>query len=287
MTHHFAGDLNEAIKYLKRSIELAEPQTTYLRKAWTLLANSYIKLNQIDDAINAYEHGLKSVPNDSELHFEYARALRVQGRNQEALDHLNQIMGPNTEAFTSVDVSILGWRKDFEIALAHLDLDNWQKAREALISAMNQTTGRLEPALTLFEQAMHRADYRAASVAKQQIEDVSGQNFLWVKMNFEYAVAILGPHSAFDWLQSFVNGNPTNQSARVFLAERLLSMGERDFAVPHLRTLDDLEEPWAALCMAKICLEIGDRSNALLWLDRALDLDPENEEARNLREQNI
>ncbi len=287
MTHHFAGDLNEAVRYLKRSIELAEPQTTYLRKAWTLLANSYIKLNHIDEAIQAYEQGLKSVPNDSELHFEYARALRVQGRNQEALEQLNKIMGPNTEAFTSVDVSILGWRKEFEIALAHLDLGNWPEARESLIASMNETSGRFEPALTLFEQAMHRADYKAASIAKQQIEDVAGQGFLWVKMSFEYAVAILGPHAAFDWLQNFVTNNPANQSARVFLAERLLTMGQRDMAVPHLRVLDDLEEPWAALCMAKICLEIGDRSNALLWLERTLDLDPENEEAKNLRAENI
>lgn len=287
MTHHFAGDLNEAIKYLKRSIALAEPQTTYLRKAWTLLANSYIKLNSIDDAIQAYEQGLESVPNDSELHFEYARALRLQGRNQEALDQLYQITGPNTEAFTSVDVSILGWRKEFEIALAHLDLGNWPEARESLIAAMNQTSGRLEPALTLFEQAMHRADYKAAAIAKQRVEDVTGQSFLTVKLNFEYALAILGSHAAFDWLQSFVESNTANQSARVFLAERLLTMGERDAAVPHLRALDDFEEPWAALCMAKICLEIGDRSNAQLWLARTLDLDPTNEEAKNLREENI
>jgi tetratricopeptide (TPR) repeat protein len=80
MTYSDAGKHRKAVKSLRRSLELAQPHESHLRKVYALLAGSYSELGQMDEARAVCRDGLKLFPKDPELLFRHGILLHGEGR---------------------------------------------------------------------------------------------------------------------------------------------------------------------------------------------------------------
>ena len=87
------GDMQSLLKVLKTKLEKNPGDGT----GWILLAKSYVGIKLYADALIAYEHAVKLIPNDPQLLADYADALAVvngynlTGRPQELLDQALKI----------------------------------------------------------------------------------------------------------------------------------------------------------------------------------------------------
>jgi tetratricopeptide (TPR) repeat protein len=75
MTYADAGKYRKAVKSLRRSLELAQPHESHVRKIYALLVSSYREQNQKAEARQACTDGLKFYPKDPELLFRNAMLL--------------------------------------------------------------------------------------------------------------------------------------------------------------------------------------------------------------------
>lgn len=78
-------DASKALGYLERSIALASPGETHLRKAFAYLTRCYEKTNQPQLALAAIDRGLEQFPLDPELRFRRAMLFTDLGRLDDAV----------------------------------------------------------------------------------------------------------------------------------------------------------------------------------------------------------
>jgi O-antigen biosynthesis protein len=75
MTYADAGKHRQAIKSLRRSLALAQPHESHVRKVYALLVASHHDLRQKAEARRACAEGLKLYPKDPELLFRHAMLM--------------------------------------------------------------------------------------------------------------------------------------------------------------------------------------------------------------------
>jgi tetratricopeptide (TPR) repeat protein len=80
---YMKDNYEEAAKEFKRSIGLSS-NSDYSASATNYLAQTYLKLDDPDEAIKAYEMGIKSNPNDAELHMNLGNLQFAEGHYAEA-----------------------------------------------------------------------------------------------------------------------------------------------------------------------------------------------------------
>lgn len=119
MTYADMGHHEQAIDSLCRSIMLAGPEESQVRKAYALVASSWCALARYDAALRALDKGLSIYPDDPELHFRRGIALQYLHRPEEAIvayrSTLSQREGRH---FSSLDRGITGFKCRHNLALA-------------------------------------------------------------------------------------------------------------------------------------------------------------------------
>ncbi len=119
----------EAIKYLKRCLEVSHPEESQVRKAYALLINA---LAQDDRPAEAWEYcskGLNFFPDDKELLFRQAMLHHHFGRLQEAKVTYSRVINEESERhFTSIDVGISGYKARHNLAVIHDELGKFAEA---------------------------------------------------------------------------------------------------------------------------------------------------------------
>jgi GT2 family glycosyltransferase len=131
MTYTDAGRHEEAINFLRRSLEHSSARSSHVRKAYAYLACGYKELGDWRQAFAACEEGLGVVPGDPELRFHRAGLLHARGRLEEAaqgyLDLLHYRPEPH---YTSVNEGISGHLARHNLALVYQDLGELARAQE-------------------------------------------------------------------------------------------------------------------------------------------------------------
>ena len=84
MTYADMGEHAQAVDWLRRSIEVAQPAESHLRKAYALLAASYDQLEEFGRAWTVCLDGLARFPDDPELLFRKGMLAHRVGRLREA-----------------------------------------------------------------------------------------------------------------------------------------------------------------------------------------------------------
>ena len=112
------GDMQSLLKVLKTKLEKNPGDGT----GWVLLAKSYVGIKLYADALIAYEHAVKLIPNDPQLLADYADALAVvngynlKGKPQELLDQALKINPHHLKSLTLAGTAAFD-RKDYKQAI--------------------------------------------------------------------------------------------------------------------------------------------------------------------------
>ncbi len=114
----------EAVKWLRRGIELAGPHESHLRKAYALLAASLHQLARQEEAWRVCQNGLSRFPEDPELLFRQAMLAHEAGRLHEAAKAYQLALAKRSgRYFASVDQGILGCKARHNLACVYADMN--------------------------------------------------------------------------------------------------------------------------------------------------------------------
>ncbi|MCH8990838.1 MAG: tetratricopeptide repeat protein, partial [Acidobacteria bacterium] len=124
MTHADAGQYEEAVEYLNRSLAVSEPSESHVRKAYALLVNSYAQLKKHEMAWQYCQQGRKLYPKDPELLFREGMLSHHFGRLEEAVRSY-QAANQDTDQrhFSSIDRGITSHKARHNLAIVYHDMD--------------------------------------------------------------------------------------------------------------------------------------------------------------------
>lgn len=143
MTAYHTGEPETAVRHLRRSIELAEPGESHLRKAYALLCGAHRRLEQYREARQACEEGLAACPGDTELLFSRASVCHEVGDLTAAEESYRAILNATSEGtyLRSVDVGLAGYKTRHNLAMLYLDQQRTREAAAELRLAVTEEPG--------------------------------------------------------------------------------------------------------------------------------------------------
>jgi tetratricopeptide (TPR) repeat protein len=126
------GRAEEALNPLARSLQMAGPAESHVRKAYALLVQAYGDLNRTESALWTCQRGLELFPDDPELIFRHGVLLQKVGRLTESLISFERVLAlPQQNHFSSLDIGILGVKAWQNVAMISESLGHQKKAEEA------------------------------------------------------------------------------------------------------------------------------------------------------------
>lgn len=184
MTAHYSDDHEEAIDWLDKCLKASREGESHVRKAYALKGISLRRLGRVDDAIEAFEHGLELVGDDPELHFQLGHLYAERGQNELAKErYLACLETDASGAFTSFDRGIQGFKTMHNLAAVHVGLRDYQGARKWFLTALNQAPEFLPSAFALFDSAVDVGDRETAMAMLSHAARFGGRDDDLVKMN--------------------------------------------------------------------------------------------------------
>ena len=129
MTYGDMGNHEEAVRWLRRTLEVAAVSESHVRKAYALLVHSLSQLGRIGEAWHVCCDGLGHFPQDTELLFRKGVLAQGTQRWEEAIGAYRAALtagGPR--CFSSVDRSLAGYKARHNLALVYARLERWPEA---------------------------------------------------------------------------------------------------------------------------------------------------------------
>ncbi|MCX6380318.1 MAG: glycosyltransferase [Armatimonadetes bacterium] len=278
MTHHYMGEHEEAILWLEKCLEVADPGDSIVRKAYALLAVSYREREETDRCLDTLNAGLAITPDDPELNFHLAHMLSSLQRYAEAKACYERVLCADISGyFTSVDKGILGYKTLHNLAGVCLLLDDYETAKAHWRKALESMPEFLPSAFELFQNALQREDFPAVQEAMEAVRQREGMSESWVTMGLQFVDKTGGAQEHEAFLLQCVQRDPEALAPRLHLA-RLLVRSERETeAETHLAFLNQRGVAEAAYYLGVSAIRRNDLRTALLWMEYALVLDPAHE----------
>ena len=278
MTAHYTSDHLEAIKWLKMSIENAEPTESHLRKAYALLGTSHRVLGNLAEALSVFDEGLAVTPGDPDILFQKAVALTALGRAEEAIESYEAIPSELGPWFSSVDTGILTYKRFHNIAQLKQVLGLPAETRvwlERAIAAAPYFTPSIHD---LFELAASQRDLPTMKSAREALEKVEGQSEVWANwLAREGEIQGIDPANL---LYSATQHFPSAIGPRLVLARVLLAEGRESEARTHLELLSRQRSAEASYLLGVLLLRLGELDLALAATQRALEIAPDHEQTQ-------
>lgn len=274
MTAHYTKDHREAVKWLERSIEKAQPVESHLRKAYALLAVSKRELGLDGEALSILLRGLEVVGEDAELSFQAGLLLTEMKRYAEARKFYEAIQPDISGHFSSVDIAILGFKRFHNLGVVCSLMGDYEAAKGWWHEAIESSPAFLPSAFALFDAAVEKHDYRVANAMHKHVFNQTGPSEDWVEMGARLAETVLGEQGAEAHLRGLVERYPDAVGPRIVLARRLLQANREQQALPHLRVLEQSGSAEAAFFLGVGATRSGDLRSALAWMERSLTLNP-------------
>jgi len=279
MTAHYTEDHKTAIKYLLRSIKLAEEGESHVRKAYALLAGSKLRSGKPDESEKTLEEGLARFPDDPELNFLYAQSKGRHGDLASARAHYDRVVNADIGSyFTSVDQGILTFKTLHNRAEVDLQLGNYHEAKAGWLSALDASPQFLVSAVTLFSAALSVADLATAREMLDRIQIAEGHGLNWTQMAVRYGELINGQAGANDLLVRAFESDPRAIEPRLEYARRLIAAGQDGAAAQQFHYLQQMGVAEAAYALGIIEFKNSRLKSALGWMTRALALNPGHED---------
>jgi len=276
MTAHYTGDHAEAVKWLDRCLVVSDAKESHVRKAYALKAVSHRELGEAERAVATLYEGLNDVGDDPELHFHLGLLLSNQGRYSESLEHYRRVLAADPSGyFSSMDVGILGFKTHHNIGGVLIALGDYHGARKEFLLAMEKAPQFLPSAFELYDRALEHRDFQAALTALDHVATVEGRGTNWAEMYIKYAAAVGGYDNVVRTMEPIVD---SSLYARKAYSIWLMTHGREDDALSHWRTLQSFGDAESAYYLGVYDVRQGRFGQALQWMRRAHELNPEHEE---------
>jgi tetratricopeptide (TPR) repeat protein len=132
MTLLHSGKPNEALNALCRSLQLAVPGESHLRKIYGLLVATYLQLGRLPTALKTCLQGLAVCPGDPELLFRKGSLEQSLGRLAESEQTFLALVNLKSgRHFSSLDQGILGIKAWHQLAMIYQQQARHDPAKEA------------------------------------------------------------------------------------------------------------------------------------------------------------
>ncbi|HEY3782693.1 MAG TPA: glycosyltransferase [Fimbriimonadaceae bacterium] len=281
MTAHYTGAHEEAVGFLQKSIELADPNESHVRKAYSLLAVSLDKLGRTDEALAILEEGLEALNNDPEVHFHLGQMLSRLEKFEEAHEHYTAVLGADISSiFSSVDRGIFGFKTLHNRADVDMVLGRYNEAKEGWLKAIEAAPDFTPSVFSLFDASLRSQDFTTAREMMDKISQREGFNNSWCQMVEKYAESLGDPNVAIIQLQTASQRDPRAMEPRLALARKLLLDNRQSEAVPILQELQQRGHPEGAFHLGVISEMAGNYKAAFYWMGRAQQLNPGHEDTK-------
>ena len=170
MTYADAHKHRKAIQALERSIEVASPNESHLRKAYALLVSSYVGANRPREARDACQRGRELFPKDPELLFRQAILLHAAGKLAEAASaYLGALANEDQKHFSSIDVGIVGYKSRQNLTVVYTAMGDRDKAEEQWRLITQEVPAYREGWRGLGNSMLARGDHEAATTLARQL----------------------------------------------------------------------------------------------------------------------
>jgi glycosyltransferase involved in cell wall biosynthesis/tetratricopeptide (TPR) repeat protein len=119
----------QAVEALERSLRRSDSSDSIVRKLYSLIAQSYRLLGDLDKALAACREGRQHYPKDPEILFQESINLQTKGDKHGAIDCLLQIVEEDDGTyFASVDTGLRGCKGHHNLAVLYLETDQAAQA---------------------------------------------------------------------------------------------------------------------------------------------------------------
>jgi len=136
------GRHDEALTFLRRSLERSHPRDSIVRKLYALLAQCHRRLGQGELALAACRKGREFYPDDVELLFQEGLVRREQGDCSGARACWSALLRPRpAKHFASVDTGLCGYKARHNLAQLELEDGNLGEAESHWRAALAEQPG--------------------------------------------------------------------------------------------------------------------------------------------------
>ncbi len=234
-------------------------------KIYRALADCYINTGQIEEAIEAYEEGVKYFPEDDYLHASLSHMYRNQGWYEEAIEQL--------KAAIEIKPDEIEYKKT--LAELYEKADDWDGAirtYEELTQLLPEDTGLKDKLDNIIRQ--HRNPEEYLSALKEGIEQFPDD----MERRYKYAQTLIDQgynRKAAEEFRFYAKQMPDDTKGWKGLANSLDNLGETRGAIKAYKKLVDLEPDnlEAMTAIGKDYLLLNEWQQARNWGYRALAKD--------------
>ena len=283
MTHADAKQYDEAVYYLKRCLDVSDPEESHVRKAYALLIQSVQQTTGDDEAWNVCKSALDLFPEDIELLFLAGNLHQNARRYSAAVRCYKQLLNSSSQRhFASRDRSLEGHKALHNLALAHEGLSEWKNAEACWREAI-RLQSNFRPAwlglLNLY-LAQHRMNDAERLTEEAALGDQRGLSLLLQARILESQHQF---EEAIELLQELLNVSANDVELYDDLARLLFQTGRMIEAKPMLESLKEWQPENAThfYHLGCIYMELNEMNESASMFQRALNLRPNYDLARS------
>jgi O-antigen biosynthesis protein len=290
MTYADAGRHRRAIGHLRQSLSNSDPGQSQVRKAYALLASSYLQLGWLRAARRCCRRGLRHFPRDAELLFRAALVAHRLGRLEESeRGYLAVLANQDDRHFSSIDRALVGFKARQNLAAVYTDLRDLGRAEVQWRAIVAEAPDYRDGWLGLLENLLEQGERSAAeAIAKHLVAraEQTGRPALRAASLVAAARLAEAYHDApgaLGAIRAAVAAGANDPLPREILCRLLFQNGETAEAAVELARLVELDGANAAaqhnLGVAR--LQTGDFAGAARALQTSLRLRPKSPATRD------
>jgi len=251
------------------SLEKAIAKDTKNYEAYARLAELYEKNGQAEKARQTYEKMMKLSPNDPKVFLVLGLYNLKSKKYEKALELLtkSEQLSPSAEA-------------EEGIAIASINLDQWNRAREAALKAIQRKPDLVESRKILAKVYLRAEEYGDAVKHLEFLVERFPKNLDHLKDLAESYAALNKPKKLAEVDAKIIAADKKNVKSRIRLAEYLLRNKELKGAYTHFRAASMLDPKNADVLgnLYRIAAELGKKTEAVTYVKKYLQLKPKDAE---------
>lgn len=281
------GRAEEALNPLCRSLQLAGPGESHIRKIYALLAQAYSQLGRRQTALKTCGQGLEVCPGDSELLFRSGTLLQQLGHLDEAERCFHEVIEPKRDRyFSSLDQGMLGIKAWHNLALLYQQRRQFDRSTAAWRHVLDYDRSNPAAWRGLLDVLTAARDAAGLEQISSPQPDQPVPQGIRVLARARLAAQHGNPRAAVCELEQAANGHPSlellNEMCELAFTHELFDVAERGLEQLTRRAPQD---PSACYNRALVHLRLGNYDQAMQWADRSKELRPNHAPSTQLLEQ--
>jgi tetratricopeptide (TPR) repeat protein len=265
MTYHDLGRHEQALEFLRLSLERSHPEDSITRKLFSLIAGCHLALGRREQALRVLEEGLQYCPDDAELLYRQAQYFKSAGNWERAEASLWRLLSTRPGLhFASTDPSLRGWRGRDELAVVLFQQQRYNEAQAQWRLVVREHPDCFPAWLGLADVAIQQRESGTLEEVARQLERLEGGTLQADLLRARMLLHRGDLAGARALARRQIEQHPRQVGPRVILARALVTEGgDRRVA----------EEAWRQVLVCDPCHEEAQRMLADLIRQRVRNND--------------